>query len=227
MPVGPGLMKPVFVPRTTGRAAGWHQAGDHSHSGWPDFACWRIRRRRGRFGGHRRGVPGSPPRARRHTRPHQRAGPDGLGRLRQRDTSGSGRRCHDARGHAAQQPPFDCQRGGVRGQAARRRRTTPRRRRLLGRRRPRQRNGHPAAGGSGRTRVQEFSCAFGRRGIPARGRGRLAGGASGPRRRLVSLCLSTQNYRRSCAIRYPPGTREAIEPGSKRDRWRARWRRSI
>ena len=62
----------------------------------------------------------------------------------------------------------------------RRRRTTPRRRRLLGRRRPRQRDGHSAAGGSGRPRVQEFSCAFGRRGIPARSRRRLAGGASAP-----------------------------------------------
>jgi hypothetical protein len=117
VPVGPGHMKPVFV-RAAGRAAGRHQAGDHSHSGWPDCACWRIRRRRGRFGGHRRGVPGSPPGTRRHARPHQRAGPDGVGRLHERDTSGSRRRCHDARGHAAQQPPFDCQRGGVRGQAA-------------------------------------------------------------------------------------------------------------
>ena len=126
-------------------------------------------------------VPGSPPGTRRHARPHQRAGPDGVGRLRERDTSGSRRRCHDARGHAAQQPAFDCQRGGVRGQAAGRRRTTPRGRRLLGRRRPRQRDGHSRRWRMGRPRVQEFSCAFGRRGIPARSRRRLAGGASAPR----------------------------------------------
>ena len=54
-------------------------------------------------GGIDAGEPGRPPGPRRHARPHQRAGPDGMGRLRARDTSGGRRRRHDARGHAAQQ----------------------------------------------------------------------------------------------------------------------------
>ena len=56
-----------------------------------------VRRRRpGRLAGHRR-----------HPRPHQRAGPHRVGRLRYRDARGRGRRRDDDRRHAAQQHAGD------------------------------------------------------------------------------------------------------------------------
>ena len=166
---------------------------------------------------HRRGQSGGPARPGGHARPRQRAGPDRVGRLRTRDAGGGGRRRHDARGHAPQQPAGNRGRGRPGRQGARERGPDSRRRRDSGaawfRGTPPPSSRWSAAG------VLGFKCFLAPSGVDefphVASRGPARGGAN-PGRGCGCRCWFTRSCPRSCASPTRAPIRAPIAPGSTR-----------